>query len=133
MEAIDLFIGSEGTLGVITKIKLKIIPMPEKLISCIVFFDNEKNALGFLGKTRQISYQTREIHQENAIDALALEYIDEGALKFLAKDFSQVPANAEAAIWFEQEINKENEDTILELWMNLITEFNGMKKAPGFR
>ncbi len=132
MEAIDLFIGSEGTLGVITKIKLKIIPMPEKLISCIVFFDNEKNALGFLGKTRQISYQTREIHQENAIDALALEYFDEGALKFLAKDFSQVPANAEAAIWFEQEINKENEDTILELWMNLITEFNGDEESAWF-
>ena len=89
MDAIDLFIGSEGTLGVITKVKLKIISTPEKLISCVVFFDEEKNALGFLEKARQLSYQAREIHQANAINALALEFFDEGALKFLAKDFSQ--------------------------------------------
>ena len=132
MDAIDLFIGSEGTLGVITKIRLKIIPAPEKLISCVVFFDSEQNALSFLGKARQLSYQTREIHQSNTIDALTLEFFDEGALKFLAKDFSQVPAEAKAAIWFEQEIKKENEDTILELWMNLITEFNGNEESAWF-
>ena len=129
MDAIDLFIGSEGTLGVITKIKLQIVPAPEKLISCVVFFNEEKNALGFLEKSRQLSYQTREIHQPNTIDALALEFFDGGALNFLAKDFSQV---AKSAIWFEQEINKENEDTILELWMNLISEFKGDEESAWF-
>ena len=132
MDAIDLFIGSEGTLGVITKIKLIIIPAPEKLISCVVFFDDESNALGFLEKSRQLSYQTREIHQSNTIDALALEFFDEGALKFLAKDFSQVPTEAKAAIWFEQEIRKDSEDTILELWMDLITEFKGNEESAWF-
>jgi D-lactate dehydrogenase (cytochrome) len=132
MDAIDLFIGSEGTLGVITKIKLKIIPAPDKLISCVVFFDEEKNALGFLGMARQLSYQTREIHQENTIDALALEFFDEGALKFLSGDFKQVPLNAKAAIWFEQEIDKGNEDTILELWMDLIAEFKGDEDSTWF-
>ena len=132
MDAVDLFIGSEGTLGVITKAKLKIIPAPEKLISCVVFFNQENNALGFLGKARQLSYQTREIHQNNSIDALALEFFDKGALKFLAKDFAQVPANAEAAVWFEQEIRKGNEDTILELWMELIAEFKGSEESTWF-
>ncbi len=132
MDAIDLFIGSEGTLGIITKIKLKIIPAPEKLISCVVFFSNEKYALGFLEKSRELSYQTREIHQNNTIDALALEYFDNGALKFLANDFPQVPGNAEAAIWFEQEIKKDTEDTILELWMNLINEFKGDEENTWF-
>jgi D-lactate dehydrogenase (cytochrome) len=132
MDSVDLFIGSEGTLGVITKIKLKIIAAPEKLISCVVFFDIEKNALGFLAKARQLSYQTREIRQNNTIDALALEFFDEGALKFLAKDFTQVPSNAKAAVWFEQEIKKENEDTILELWINLISEFKGDKESAWF-
>jgi D-lactate dehydrogenase (cytochrome) len=132
MDAIDLFIGSEGTLGVITKAKLKIIAAPEKLISCVIFFDIEKNALDFLGKARRLSYQTREIHQKNTINALALEFFDEGALKFLAKDFAQVPANAKAAVWFEQEIKKENEDTILELWMNLIIEFKGDEESAWF-
>ncbi len=41
MDAIDLFIGSEGTLGIITKIKLKLLPSPEDTISCVLFFDDE--------------------------------------------------------------------------------------------
>lgn len=110
MDAIDLFIGSEGTLGIITKIKLKLLPAPDKLLSCVIFFNDEKNALSFVNKARELSYQSREIHQDKIIDALALEFFDEGALKFLSKDFKQVSVDAKAAIWFEQEINKENED-----------------------
>ena len=132
MDAIDLFVGSEGTLGVITKIKLKIISAPEKLLSCVVFFDDEKNALGFLKKSRELSYQSREIHQNKIIDAFALEFFDEGVLKFLANDYSQVPASAKASIWFEQEINKENEDPVFESWMELINEFNGNEESTWF-
>ncbi len=47
MDAIDLFIGSEGTLGIISKIKVRLLPAPEKLLSCVVFFDSENDALGF--------------------------------------------------------------------------------------
>ncbi|MFO7448060.1 MAG: FAD-binding oxidoreductase, partial [Ignavibacteriaceae bacterium] len=39
MDAIDLFIGSEGTLGVITKIGLRLLVQPEKVISCVIFFN----------------------------------------------------------------------------------------------
>ncbi len=132
MDAIDLFIGSEGTLGIITKIKFKIIPAPENLLSCVVFFDDEKNALGFLSKARKLSYLSGEIRQSNTIDALALEFFDEGALKFLSKDFPQVPADAQSAIWFEQEIKNENEDILLQQWVNLITEFNGNEDNAWF-
>ncbi|HKI79882.1 MAG TPA: FAD-binding oxidoreductase [Ignavibacteriaceae bacterium] len=125
MDAIDLFIGSEGTLGIITKIKLKLLPAPDKLLSCVIFFNDEKNALSFVNKARELSYQSREIHQDKIIDALALEFFDEGALKFLSKDFKQVSVDAKAAIWFEQEINKENEDPVFEEWMELISEFKG--------
>ena len=59
MDAIDLFIGSEGTLGVITKIKLKLVELPEKILSCIIFFNQEKDALSFINKARDISYQTQ--------------------------------------------------------------------------
>ncbi len=38
MDAIDLFIGSEGTLGVITKIKLKLLDAPHKYSFCSYIF-----------------------------------------------------------------------------------------------
>jgi len=132
MDAIDLFIGSEGTLGIISKIKVRLLPAPEKLLSCVVFFDSENDALGFLKKARELSFKSRDIHQNKIIDALALEFFDEGALKFLSKDFPQVPIDSKAALWFEQEIDKENEDPVFEKWMELISEFSGNEESTWF-
>ena len=64
MDAIDLFIGSEGTLGVISKIKVTLLPAPEKLLSCVVFFDSENDALGFLKKARELSIQVERYSSE---------------------------------------------------------------------
>jgi len=134
MDAIDLFIGSEGTLGVITKIKLKLLPLPEKVISCLIFFKEETDALNFIFRARSLSYNTRLNNQVNSIDALALEFFDEDALNFLKNDYSSVPADTKAGVWFEQEasVNPDNEDILLEQWMELITEFNGDEESAWF-
>ena len=132
MDAIDLFIGSEGTLGVISKIKLKLIPLPEKLISCVVFFKKEINALNFIAKARDISINTRLRLDPRCIEALALEYFDERTLKFLLDDKPRIPSAAKAGVWFEQEVTMENEDTFFEEWMNLINEFHGDEESAWF-
>ena len=132
MDAIDLFIGSEGTLGVITKIKLKLVPVPEKLISCVVFFDKETNALDFISKARDISFNTKLRLDPRCIEALALEFFDVRALKFLRSNYPQVPADAEAGVWFEQEVTHENEDSFFESWMELIDEFHGDEDSTWF-
>jgi len=129
MDAIDLFIGSEGTLGVITKIKLKLIELPEKIISCIAFFHNENDALLFVREARNISENTRLRSDTRCIDALALEFFDENSLKFLTDEYPQIPDNAKSAVWFEQEVTKENEDFFLESWLDLIKEFRGDQDA----
>ncbi len=49
LDAIDLFIGSEGTLGVITEIELSLMSKPEGFFSGIVFFAEEKDLLAFCG------------------------------------------------------------------------------------
>ena len=132
MDAIDLFVGSEGTLGVITKIKLKILPAPEKIISCLVFFNQEKNALAFVRQARNISFDTRLRNDLRAIDALALEYFDEQALKFLSEDYQQIPGDAKAAVWFEQEVTHSNEESFFDNWINLIRKFNGDEESAWF-
>jgi len=132
MDAIDLFIGSEGTLGIITKIKLKLLPQPEDTISCVLFFENETTALNFLEEARDTSYQNRKNNVNDNINALALEFFDERALKFLAKDFSAIPENAQAAIWFEQESTSDSFDTILEAWNNLMQTHNVNEETAWF-
>lgn len=132
MDAIDLFIGSEGTLGVISSIKLKLLPLPEKIISCILFFDSETNALSFIQKAREDSYTSRAYNNIQSIDALSLEFFDLNALNFLRKDYPQIPLSAQAAVWFEQEVTKHNEDFFLDQWMELITEFKGDEESAWF-
>lgn len=47
-DLIDLFIGSEGTLGIFWRIKLKVEPLPERLFSCVAYFEKVEDALGFI-------------------------------------------------------------------------------------
>lgn len=125
MDAIDLFIGSEGTLGVISRIKLKLLNAPENILSSVIFFTSEVDGLIFIEKSRNISYQTREKNIDNSIDALALEFFDKNALDFLRDDYKNIPQKAESAVWFEQEYFEDENDQITEQWMDLIVENKG--------
>ncbi len=48
MDAIDLFIGSEGTLGILTKLKLKLLTAPQMVLSAVIFFNSEDDGLNFI-------------------------------------------------------------------------------------
>ena len=122
MDAIDLFIGSEGTLGVITKIKLKLLPKPEEIISVILFFNDEPSAFNFLNKARILSKKNKDLIDQ--ISALSLEYFDQNALEFLRDDYPKIPESAKAAIWFEQIVNG-NRDKLTEQWLKLFASAGG--------
>ena len=51
----DLIIGSEGTLGIITKATLKLLPLPKKSISLLVPFKELENAIETVPKIIKIS------------------------------------------------------------------------------
>lgn len=52
MDLLDLFIGSEGTLGVITEAELALVRPPEIILGVIGFFNSEDNALLFVRAAR---------------------------------------------------------------------------------
>lgn len=107
MDLIDLFIGQEGTLSIITEIELALVKMPFKILSCFVFFKVELDSWSFAQDARHTA-------------ALSIEYFDHNALQILRRNNGNVPKLARAAIFFEQEVTKKSEAKALDSWLNLI-------------
>ena len=124
LDAVDLFIGSEGTLGVIAETELSLLPMPEGFFSGIVFFENELDLLAFVTDARELSFANRRSPIENSFDASLLEYFDKNALDFIRERFPEVPGNMQGAIFFEQETTAETEDILFEQWNELLEKHN---------
>src|SRR5438046_5437121 len=59
MDVLDLFIGSEGTLGVIVEIEVRLLPKPEGFLSGVVFFAAEADLLSFVAEARSRSLANR--------------------------------------------------------------------------
>ncbi|MEN2994585.1 MAG: FAD-linked oxidase C-terminal domain-containing protein [Thermodesulfovibrio sp.] len=89
----ELFIGSEGTLGIISKITLRVLPEPEEVITLLISFKDLENAgkfipkiissgitprtLEFLDQTcLQIIEENKELGLNLNIDALLLVELD---------------------------------------------------------
>jgi FAD/FMN-containing dehydrogenase len=96
MDYIDLFIGSEGTLGIVTEVEVALLPLPGQLFTGVVFFDSDESALNAVDAWRPVP------------GLRMLEYIDAGSLDIVRTRFPGIPAAARAALLIEQEV-AENE------------------------
>lgn len=138
MDVIDLFIGSEGTLGVIVEIELRLLPKPEGLLSGIVFFKTEADLLGFVREARERSLRSRirspTVREGNfgGLDARALEYFDSESLGFLRQKYESVPTAAAGAVFFEQETSASTEDRLMTEWMSLLEDHNALSDQSWF-
>jgi D-lactate dehydrogenase (cytochrome) len=117
MDLIDLFIGSEGTLGIMTELKLKLLPLHEKILSCVVFFTREEDAFYFIDEARAAT-KSDSSNEEIKISARGLEFFNKLTLNFLRPDYPAIPQNS-CSVWFEQELTT-HEDELTEAWLNLM-------------
>lgn len=76
MDLIDLFIGSEGTLGIISEIELLLVPAPLSIQGILSFFETEEQALRFTETLRKNAPQC-------TAQLSAIEYFDTGALALI--------------------------------------------------
>lgn len=123
MDAVDLFIGAEGTLGIITSVKLKLLNKPENVFSAVAFFPSENDGLNFIIDAKNKSRSS----DCNLIDARALEYFDSNSLELLKNAGPKISAGSSSAVWFEQEMNDTNDtnsEEIIEEWINLLEFHN---------
>jgi FAD/FMN-containing dehydrogenase len=97
MDWVDLFIGSEGTLGVVTEAAVRLVKMPRELLAGVIFFPADGLALEAVEQWRSV----RRLRM--------LEYLDAGSLRLLAKKYPDVPGKAAAALLIEQEILTESD------------------------
>ncbi len=124
LDAIDLFIGSEGTLGVITEIELRLVEKPEGFFSGIVFFQRHEDLLAFVDAVKDLSFAARADAYGYGIEATLLEYFDDRALAFIREKFPESPEGMAGAIFFEQETTAATEDTLFEAWNDLLEHHN---------
>lgn len=107
MDLIDLFIGQEGTLGVIAEAELELPDKPKEIFACFAFFEKDHDAFNFAIDARRAK-------------PLSIEYFDANCLRLLQDKYGNVPSAARAAIFFEDEITG-SEDIVLEKWDALLS------------
>ena len=86
MDLIDLFIGSEGTLGVITEVTLRVLPVRPGMCLAFVPFDNRPAALAFVTRLRGAARETWRTRDPRGMDVSAIEHMDARCLALLRED-----------------------------------------------
>ncbi len=82
MDAIDLFIGSDGTLGLITELEIILRPLPAAIWGVTCFFPSEPMAVDFVKAARPLLGDA----------AASFEYFDPNALQILRSQRENNPA-----------------------------------------
>ena len=77
MDLVDLFIGSEGTLGILAEIDLRLQPKPLQTLGILCFFADETHALACVQALRSAA-AAAEPHT-----LAAIEYFDAGSLRLI--------------------------------------------------
>ncbi len=107
-DLLDLFVGSEGTLGVITEIEVALAPRPAAVVTGVASFADERSAFAFTATARRASEETWRTKDPAGVDVRALEWIDSPSLELLrsrgkASD-AELPPRGGSLILFEQEL-----------------------------
>ncbi len=113
---LDLIIGSEGTLGLVTAATLRLLPLPEQVFSVLALFPDRRSGLDFVHQARSLPPKPRLI-----------EWYDANCLALIRARIPELPAQARVAVWVEQETDLENEDNAIWSWAERIAACGGLE------
>ncbi len=116
---LDLFVGQEGTLGVITVATVRLLPRPVGPIGLVAFFGDKERALAAVVALRTAAHSD----PHGLLSACSLEWLDETSLGFARQRAVAVPNSAVVALMCEQEVEAEcGEDAHLEAWITALAQ-----------
>jgi D-lactate dehydrogenase (cytochrome) len=102
---LDLIIGAEGTLGVITRARVRLIPLPRAVLTLFAYFPTRATMLDFVVRARSMGPR-------------AIEYFDRFSLELIRGRVPDVPV-ADSAILLEIEHDGEPP---LDAWFDALSE-----------
>ena len=114
---LDLIIGSEGTLGLVTAATLRLLPLPEQVFSVLALFPDRQSGLKFVEQARGLPPKPRLI-----------EWYDSNCLELIRARIPELPAHAKVAVWVEQETDLEHEDSAIMSWAERIAACGGLEE-----
>jgi len=91
MDWVDLFCGSEGTLGVVLEGEVVLLPIPNEIFAGVIFFASDDDALDAVAAWRGVE------------GLRMLEYADFNTLEMLRVRYTEIPKQAKAALLMEAE------------------------------
>jgi D-lactate dehydrogenase (cytochrome) len=83
MDLVDLFVGSEGTLGVVVEATLRVIPVPTR-VTALIACSSDAQAVTVTGALREEA--ARAWRGQGALDVAAVEYMDSRSLGVVPDD-----------------------------------------------
>ena len=110
MDLIDLFIGAEGTLGVVTEITFAVVtPAPQTAMVWIPL-PSEAAAVALAGKLREAALDCWRTDGASGVDIAAIEHLDARSLQIIREDGAArrqgiaLPDGTEAALLAQMEL-----------------------------
>ncbi|MDA9745396.1 FAD-binding oxidoreductase [Candidatus Pelagibacter communis] len=128
----NLFIGSEGTLGVITEIQLRLSPIPESIMSAVCHFKTLEDAVKTAQEVIQYGIPIARIEMLNKDQMeISIEYSklkDVEATPTLFFEFHGSETSNKESIDIVEEISKNNNGSSFK-WAKDLTDRNKLWKA----
>jgi D-lactate dehydrogenase (cytochrome) len=86
LDLLDLFIGSEGTLGVVTEVGLRLLSPRPSWLAVLVPVSDDEEAISLTTELRDEAARTHRHADATGADVAAIEYMDARCLEILRED-----------------------------------------------
>lgn len=85
LDLVDLFVGSEGTLGLIARVTVDLVERPPAVVTGLVFVEAGDGGLGLAARLREAARRARATGDPAGPDLRAIEWMDRRSLALLAE------------------------------------------------